>query len=355
METILVTGGAGFIGCNFVKEFASDYNIILFDSFTYASNINYIRDFENSNLIKIELGDIRNLRHINRIFEKYKPRYVVNFAAESHVDNSISCPLAFVETNIVGTACLLDAVRLSEHECRMVQISTDEVYGSIKKGSFTEESSLNPSSPYSASKSAADLLALAYHKTYGLDIVITHSSNNYGPNQHPEKLMPKIINRAINFENIPIYGDGSNVREWTHVIDNVRAVRMVMEKGLSGERYNIGSGIEISNIELTKKLCHMIDEIRGVFAKPRSSLIQFVPDRPAHDIRYSVDSSKVRSELGWKPEIPLEDGLLMTIKWYSKYQHEIMNKWYRVLASESMKNEPLLIKCLKHNIDMSER
>lgn len=345
METILVTGGAGFIGGNFVKAFSSEYNIVVFDALTYASNFGYIRDDVGTS--RFELGDIRNLKHLKKIFDKHKPRYVVNFAAESHVDNSIDCPLAFVETNIVGTACVLEAMRLSDHECRLVQISTDEVYGSIQEGSFVEESSLNPSSPYSSTKSAADQLVLSYYKTYGLDVVVTHSSNNYGPNQHPEKLIPKIIDRAINFEVIPIYGDGTNVREWTHVSDNANAIRLVMEKGRSGERYNIGSGVEATNLHLATQLCNMLDEIKGVFNKPRLMLIQFTADRPAHDMRYSVNSSKIKSHLGWEPMISLEEGLMSTIKWYIKNYSEMAKGFIKRNSAE----EPLLINSLQCLID----
>ena len=344
METILVTGGAGFIGSNFVKLFAEDYNIVVFDSFTYASDVDYIRSIN----CKIELGDIRNFNHVTSIINRYKPRYIVNFAAESHVDNSIDCPLIFVETNIVGTSCILEAVRLVDFECRLVQVSTDEVYGSTLDASFTEDSHLNPSSPYSSTKASADLIALSYGKTYGLDVVITNSSNNYGPNQHSEKLVPKTIYNAINHIEIPIYGNGGNIRDWLHVNDNVSAIRLVMERGLSGERYNIGGGNEKTNIEIAHKICDIVDQIKGVFGSPRTKLIKFVTDRPAHDARYSVDCSKIMKELDWKPTIDFNNGIESTIKWYM-HTNKASTKYSR------NKYEPLLVNSLSKLLELSAR
>ena len=308
---MIVTGGAGFIGGNFVMEAVNYYDVIVLDSLTYASNYDYIKHTG----IKFELADIRNITHIKKIFADHKPDYIVHFAAESHVDNSIDGPLIFVETNVFGTACILEAMRTVVPDSRFVHVSTDEVYGSTDTGSFDEKSCLDPSSPYSSSKAAADLLALSYHKTYGLDILVTNSSNNYGPNQNIEKLIPKTICNALQNISIPIYGDGSNIRDWIFVDDNVNAIMQVIKEGVSGHRYNIGGGCEACNIELVYTICDMVDQIKGVIEAPRRRLIEFVRDRPAHDRRYSVDSTKIKS-LGWKPKVALKDGLYETVEWY---------------------------------------
>lgn len=339
---MIVTGGAGFIGSHFVTAAAEHYNIVVFDSCTYASNPCFIKHID----CEFELGDIRNLAHIKRTFSKYSPNLIVHFAAESHVDNSIDGPLTFVETNVVGTACILEAMRSAAPNSRLIHVSTDEVYGSIHEGSFTEDSQIDPSSPYSSTKAASDLLALSYHKTYGLDIVVTNSSNNYGPNQNIEKLIPKTICNALQRKPIPIYGDGSNVRDWIFVEDNIDAIMQVARTGKSGERYNIGGGQETTNIDLANLICDIVDRLKGANGVPRRSLIEFVHDRPAHDKRYSIDSSKMKA-LGWKPKIDINDGLYGTVEWYISNLSSCVSR-SKYLSRSTM--EPLLIKNLEASI-----
>ncbi len=348
METMIVTGGAGFIGSNFVTIASDNYEIVVLDSCTYASNTDSLKGSKHI----FELADIRNYEHVKRIFNKYKPNYIVHFAAESHVDNSISAPLTFVETNVLGTACILEAMRGIVPDSRMLHVSTDEVYGSVDDGGFTESSNIKPSSPYSATKAASDLLALSYSKTFGLDIVVTHSSNNYGPYQHLEKLIPMTIFNAIEGNDIPIYGDGSNIRDWMYVEDNVEAILQVLESGKSGERYNIGGNNELKNIDLVYLICDTIDQIKGIFGSPRRKLVKFVNDRPAHDKRYSVDSSKVM-RLGWKPRMHIKDGIYATIEWYLPF---LENLKLRSMAKTIVKSnypiyEPLLINSLKRILE----
>lgn len=344
MDTVLVTGGGGFIGSNFVLEMADHYKLVVLDSCTYAASFDYIKNVK----YKMELGDIRNLRHLREILKKHKPKYIVHFAAESHVDNSIDGPLVFVETNVVGTACLLEAIRTECPTSRLVHVSTDEVYGSIDEGSFTELSPLDPSSPYSSTKAASDLIALSYHKTYGLDIVVTNSSNNYGPNQNREKLIPKVISNALSMEPIPIYGDGSNVRDWIHVKDNVEAIKTVMEHGRSGERYNIGGESCINNLNLALTICSLIDSIKGVFGSPRSSFIKFVTDRPAHDKRYSINCDKVK-RLGWRPKIDIDAGLRSTVSWYMESHNTEIKK------AKHSELEPLLLNSLQSLLQLNSK
>lgn len=339
---MIVTGGAGFIGGNFVLEAVKHYDVIVLDSLTYASNYDYIK-YTGS---RFELADIRNLSHVKKIFSDFKPNYIVHFAAESHVDNSIDGPLIFVETNVLGTANILEAMRTITPDSRLVHISTDEVYGSIESGNFTEDSRLDPSSPYSSTKAASDLLALSYNKTFGLDVIVTNSSNNYGPNQNIEKLIPKTICNALQNYPIPIYGDGKNIRDWIFVDDNVNAIMQVIETGESGGRYNIGGGYEIANYDLANLICDMVDQIKGVTDAPRKQLIELVKDRPAHDRRYSVSNTKIET-LGWKPKVGFKDGLYGTIEWYIS---NLSSCTKRLELRQMQQSEPILNKCLDATI-----
>jgi len=305
MDKILVTGGAGFIGSNFVHHMINQTSctVINLDKLTYAGNLNNIKDLRREKRHRFVRGDIRNQKVVNSLAKKVDA--VVNFAAESHVDRSILTPQVFTETNVLGTHVLLEACR--RFGVRFEQISTDEVYGSRAKGSFRETDPLNPSSPYSASKAAADLLVNSYYVTYGLEVSVTRSTNNYGPNQHPEKLIPRLITCALRRRPLPIYGTGKNVRDWIHVEDNCRAIRLVLERGKKGQVYNIAGGSEKKNIEIAR-------EILGCLSLPRT-MMQFVADRPGHDFRYSLDCKKIHS-LGWRPRVIFREGLQRTIDWY---------------------------------------
>ena len=316
MDKILVTGGAGFIGSNFVHHLINETSsaVINLDKLTYAGNLNNIKDLRREKRHKFVRGDIGNVRLVNSLVRKVDA--VVNFAAESHVDRSIRTPQAFTKTNVLGTQTLLEACR--RFGIRFEQISTDEVYGSRVEGSFRETDPLNPSSPYSASKAGADLLVNSFCVTYGLDASVTRSTNNYGPNQHPEKLIPKLITNAIRGRPLPIYGKGQNVRDWIFVEDNCHAIRLVLERGKKGQIYNIGGGGEKKNLEIAR-------EILVRLSLPET-LIQFVEDRPGHDFRYSVECMKMHS-LGWRPEVTFREGLQMTIDWYTKNQ-----RWWRGLV-----------------------
>ena len=311
---ILVTGGCGFIGSHFLRYmmdiYAKDFFICL-DALTYAGNKNNIKDLlEDSRLTMVE-GNIRDASFVDTLFVTYKPDVVVHFAAETHVDRSIIGPQVFLETNVVGTGILLDTCLRHGIE-RFHHVSTDEVYGTLplQGGSpFTEQSPLLPSSPYATSKASSDLLVLSYYKTYGLPITISRCSNNYGTHQYPEKLIPLMIQRALQESPLPVYGDGLNVRDWIHVVDHCRAIDTILQAGVIGEVYNIGGGKEIANIDLVK-------QILGILDKPYE-LITYVNDRLGHDLRYAVDSSKVQS-LGWKPEYTMEDTLTGIVEWYRK-------------------------------------
>ena len=311
---ILVTGGCGFIGSHFLRYmmdiYAKDFFICL-DALTYAGNKNNIKDLlEDSRLTMVE-GNIRDASFVDTLFVTYKPDVVVHFAAETHVDRSIIGPQVFLETNVVGTGILLDSWLRHGIE-RFHHVSTDEVYGTLplQGGSpFTEQSPLLPSSPYATSKASSDLLVLSYYKTYGLPITISRCSNNYGTHQYPEKLIPLMIQRALQEAPLPVYGDGLNVRDWIHVVDHCRAIDTILQAGVIGEVYNIGGGKEIANIDLVK-------QILGILDKPYE-LITYVNDRLGHDLRYAVDSSKVQS-LGWKPEYTMEDTLTGIVEWYRK-------------------------------------
>ena len=310
MPKILITGGAGFIGSNFIRYMLRkypDYKVINLDKLTYAGNIENLKDVEKSPNYKFIKGDICDPKAVEKILSDGID-LVVNFAAETHVDRSIDSAADFIQTNVYGTYVLLEAVKRSGVK-RFLHISTDEVYGSIEKGSFREDFPLEPSSPYSASKAAADLLAISYYRTYNLPVLITRSSNNYGAYQYPEKVIPLFVTNALEEKKLPLYGEGKNVRDWLYVQDNCEGIDVVLHKGKAGEVYNVGGGTELENIELLK----IILKETG---KP-PELMQYVKDRPGHDFRYSLDISKVK-KLGWKPKHSFEDGLKETIKWYKE-------------------------------------
>ncbi|AAB86255.1 dTDP-glucose 4,6-dehydratase [Methanothermobacter thermautotrophicus str. Delta H] len=307
MEKILVTGGAGFIGSNFIRYMLQEhpYHIINLDALTYCGNLENLRGVEDEPRYTFVRGSITDRKLVDGIIKDVDA--VINFAAESHVDRSIEDPEIFIRTNILGTQTLLEASRKHGVE-RFIQISTDEVYGSAEKGYFTEETPLAPNSPYSASKASADLMVRAYHRTYGLPVNITRCSNNYGPYQFPEKLIPLMITNALENKPLPVYGDGMNVRDWIHVLDHCRAVDLVLHRGRVGEVYNIGGNSERRNIEIVELIVRELGK--------DESLIRFVEDRPGHDRRYAIDASKIRNELGWKPLYSFEEGIRETIRWY---------------------------------------
>ena len=310
----LVTGGAGFIGSNFmhyeVKKYPND-KFVCIDALTYAGNYNNIKDLESKDNFKFVHGDITDRDLVYKLFEEEKFDVVINFAAESHVDNSIKNPTIFLTTNIIGTSVLLDACNKYGIK-RYHQVSTDEVYGDLPLDRpdllFTEDTPLHTSSPYSSSKASADLLVMAYHRTYGLPVTISRCSNNYGPYQFPEKLIPVVISKALNDEDIPVYGKGENVRDWIHVIDHNIGVDLIVRNGRDGEVYNLGGHSERTNLEVVKTILRELN-------KPES-LITFVADRKGHDLRYAIDSSKVEKELGWDRTYTFEDGIKETVKWY---------------------------------------
>jgi dTDP-glucose 4,6-dehydratase len=327
MNRILVTGGCGFVGSNFIRDQLARYPdqaVINIDALTYAGNLANLADVEDDSRYSFRHGNICDRSFVESVLAEETIDAVVNFAAESHVDRSILDSGPFVLTNIVGTQVLLDACR-GTGVSRFLQVSTDEVYGSLgDTGLFTEETPLAPNSPYSASKTAADLLVRSYCQTYGFPAVITRCSNNYGPYQFPEKLIPLFISNALNDRPLPVYGTGENVRDWIHVLDHCRGIDAAVRRGKTGEVYNFGGNTELRNIDLTRTLL-------GLLNKPES-LIQFVQDRPGHDLRYAIDSSKALSELGWQPEITFRDGLKETIDWYmnaTKWIGDITTGEYR--------------------------
>lgn len=312
---ILVTGGAGFIGSNFIHymlEKYPDYYIINLDSLTYCGNLENLKDTEKNPNYKFIKGDIANNQLIDTIVFENKVDYIINFAAESHVDRSIQNPKIFLESNIIGTQNLLEIAKKYHEKGQLkkyIQISTDEVYGTLgKTGYFTEKTPLASNSPYSASKAGADLIVRAYHETFHLPINITRCSNNYGPYQFPEKLIPLMINNALNNKKLPVYGDGKNVRDWLHVYDHCTAIDLVLHKGKAGEVYNIGGNNEKENIEIVKLILQ--------YLKKSEDLIEYVEDRLGHDRRYAIDSTKIQKELGWKPKYTFEIGMKETIEWY---------------------------------------
>ena len=327
MPTWLVTGGAGFIGGNFVlRAVASGVKVVNLDALTYAGNLDTLASVQDNPLHVFVEGDIGDRALVARLLAEHRPDAVVNFAAESHVDRSIDGPAAFIQTNVVGTLGLLESVRdhwkelegEARERFRFLHVSTDEVYGSLgDTGKFTESTPYAPNSPYSASKAASDHLVRAFHHTYGLPVLTTNCSNNYGPYHFPEKLIPLIIARALAGEPLPVYGDGKNVRDWLFVGDHCQAIRTVLEKGRVGETYNVGGNAEKQNLEVVHMICALLDErVPRADGKPRSSQITFVADRPGHDRRYAIDASKLRDELGWEPEYTFEQGIAETVDWY---------------------------------------
>jgi len=323
--TLLVTGGAGFIGSNFVLHMLRkypDFRIVNLDKLTYAGNLENLREVEGDPRHIFCQGDIRDSDLVLELVRRYGVEAIVNFAAESHVDRSILEASEFVRTNVEGTGVLLEAAKRHPLK-KFVQISTDEVYGSLgPEGRFTESTPLHPNSPYAASKASADLLALAYRHTFGVPVVVTRSSNNYGPYQFPEKLIPLMIINAMTSKPLPVYGDGGNIRDWIHVLDHCAAVDEVLQNGKEGEIYNIGSGSELRNIDVVKLILRHL-------GKPES-LISFVKDRPGHDRRYAIDAGKIQQELGWRPRHSFERAVAETIQWYQRNE----SWWKRIVSGE---------------------
>ena len=334
MKSILVTGGAGFIGSNFVPYFCGkylEYHIINLDKLTYAGDLANVAECEGWPNYTFVQGDICDEGLIERLFAEHDIRGVIHFAAESHVDNSIKGPRAFMESNYMGTFVLIEAARRHWMEapgrfkqgyeaCRFHHISTDEVYGSLgETGCFSESTPYAPNSPYSASKAGSDFIVRAYHHTYGMNVTTSNCSNNYGPKQHFEKFIPVIISKCLAEQPIPVYGNGSNIRDWLYVLDHCKAIDLVFHKGRSGETYNIGGHNERDNIQILNSVCCILDELRPrAGGKKYAELMTFVSDRPGHDRRYAIDPTKIVTELGWKPEETLETGLVKTVDWYLK-------------------------------------
>ena len=327
MPTWLVTGGAGFIGGNFVLGAVGDgIRVVNLDALTYAGNRDTLASLDGNPDHVFVHGDIGDRELVAKLLAEHRPDAVVNFAAESHVDRSIDGPAAFIQTNVVGTLALLEAVRdhwkslegEAKRDFRFLHVSTDEVYGSLgDTGKFTEDTPYAPNSPYSASKAASDHLVRAFHHTYGLPVLTTNCSNNYGPYHFPEKLIPLVIAKALAGEPLPVYGDGRQVRDWLFVRDHCAAIRAVLAKGRVGETYNVGGNAEMQNIEVVKAICALLDQRRPrADGKPRESQIAFVADRPGHDRRYAIDASKLRDELGWEPGYTFERGIAETVDWY---------------------------------------
>ncbi len=341
MKKILVTGGCGFIGSNFIRnQLLKTNNIILnIDKLTYSSNKDNIKTIDNLSNYSFLEADIADVNLIRSTFRKFAPSCIINFAAETHVDRSIDSPDSFIDTNIIGTLNLLKASLeyfMTNKKFKFVHVSTDEVYGSLdlNSKSFVEASPYRPNSPYSASKASSDHLVRAWHKTYGLPTIISNCSNNYGPYQFPEKLIPLVIANCLNEKSIPVYGDGSNLRDWIYVDDHCNALDLIIEKGLAGEKYLIGGDNEIKNIDIINKICSILNSL-----KPRKNnnnyeeLITFVKDRPGHDFRYAVNSTKIQKNLGWKPLQTFESGLELTIKWYlgnTNWLNNILHKKYNL-------------------------
>lgn len=331
MKYILVTGGAGFIGSNFVPYFVENnenYHLVNLDALTYAGDLNNVKEVENHPRYTFVKGDIVDGDFIRGLFDKYQFHDVIHFAAESHVDNSISGPEAFIKTNVLGTFNLLDAARklwmngpndykTEFQNSRFHHVSTDEVYGTLgETGLFEETTPYAPNSPYSASKAGSDMIVRSYFHTYGMNVVTTNCSNNYGPKQHNEKLIPTIIRKALTGESIPIYGDGKNVRDWLYVLDHCKGIELAFKTGKSGETYNIGGRNERNNLYIVDKVCSILDEMRPKQSGSYKKQITFVKDRPGHDMRYAIDATKIENELGWKADENFETGIVKTIEWY---------------------------------------
>lgn len=320
-KTVLITGGCGFIGVSTVRAaLARGYSVVNVDCLTYAANPQSLNDLNDSDHYHFYETDIRNLSALHDVFETHRPDAVLHLAAESHVDRSIDAPDDFIQTNVAGTVNMLEASRrslmMAPRDFKFVHVSTDEVYGDLSASdpAFTEDTPYAPSSPYAASKAASDQMALAWHRTHGLPVIVTNCSNNYGPYQFPEKLIPVVILKALNGEPIPVYGDGSNVRDWLYVEDHARALLDIAARGSIGERYNIGGNNERSNLDLVKTLCGLLDA-RGA-AQDAASLITFVTDRPGHDRRYAINAAKIKADIGWSPSVAADDGFAQTVDWY---------------------------------------
>jgi dTDP-glucose 4,6-dehydratase len=322
---LVVTGGAGFIGSAVCRKYVGAGHMVCnIDKLTYAANTDNLRTIENLPNYRLEQTDICDRARILKIFDDFEPDAVLHLAAESHVDRSIADAEVFVETNVVGTVSLLNAAldhwrsRGSNPDFRFLHVSTDEVYGDLEEdGSlFHETTPYNPSSPYSASKAASDFMASSWHRTYGLPVIISNCSNNYGPFQNNEKLIPHMITKALSHEVLPVYGRGANIRDWLHVDDHVNALDLILRKGRPGERYNVGGGNEWNNLQVVERICDLLDQFKPLSAKSYRDLITFVADRPGHDLRYAIDASRLTSELGWSPQLDFETGLAQNVSWY---------------------------------------
>ena len=331
-RAIIVTGGAGFIGSALIRHLiqATDYHVVNIDKLTYAGHLSTVEAVEDHPRYHFVRADIADAAAMRRLFETYRPPAVMHLAAESHVDRSIDGPAAFIQTNVVGTYTLLEAARAhwealppgEQEQFRFLHVSTDEVFGELgEEGYFSEKTPYDPSSPYSASKASSDHLVRAWHRTYGLPVLVTNCSNNYGPYQYPEKLIPVVILNALNGDPIPVYGRGENVRDWLYVDDHVRALTKVLEGGQVGETYAIGGHNEKRNIEVVEAICALLDElVEAPVAGRHADLIEFVDDRPGHDFRYAIDASKIEEELGWTPAESFVSGLRKTVQWYLDHQ-----------------------------------
>jgi dTDP-glucose 4,6-dehydratase len=349
IKTILITGGAGFIGSHVVRLFVQHYkdcNILNLDNLTYAGNLENLKDIENCSNYTFIKGDIVDAACIDNVFMNYHPEAVIHLAAESHVDRSIMDPLSFLYTNIVGTGNLLNSCKKTWKEPFennvFFHISTDEVFGSLgKEGYFTESTPYDPRSPYSASKAGSDHMVKAYYHTYKIPVIISNCSNNYGPNQFPEKLIPLAINNILNNRPVPVYGKGENIRDWLFVVDHAKAIQLLFENGIRGETYNIGGNNEWKNIDLIKLLCEIMDRKLNREKGTSARLITYVKDRAGHDLRYAIDSTKIRKQFGWKPSVGFREGLELTVDWYLNnsewLQHVLTGEYEKYYEKQYLK------------------